>query len=619
MRSHFYVWRMLSLSLAVSFIFSFNSAPALSQAPSEVKATQGDEAPSTKIKLEEAERGDQVQKADLSSADPSKREENTGSILTSKRAVKEDASAKNAQAEKVAEAQASAPIQLNEMKRDREEVSFMDRARSLLGMIVLLLCCWLLSKRRDLIPWRVVAWGLGLQLFLGLLVMKTEAGEAFFGLVNGAFVKLMQFSNKGSEMLFGNLALMGNVPVGAGGPFGPVSSTGQVAQVGAYLAFSVLPTIIFFSSLMAVLYHSGVMERVVGAIAWAMRKTMNTSGSETLSASGNIFVGQTEAPLLVRPYLDKMTESELMAVMTGGFATVAGGVMAAYIGMLSPWFPDIAGHLLSASVMSAPAALVCAKLMVPEPDPTKSETYGEVKMKLERVDVNIIDAAARGAADGLKLALNVGGMLLAFMGLVYLANYIIALPSYLQHASELSGLRDAIKASPVGSVALAQTPACLSNPHLPWEFAQGCSEQVATWAKTQSGLTLPEAQLWSVYTMQSILGFILKPIAWLMGVSWEQSQHVGQLLGVKTVLNEFIAYGDLSGMLSRGEVTGRGAVIATYALCGFANFGSIAIQLGGIGGVAPQRKGDLAKLGLRAMIGGSIAAMLTATVAGLLY
>ena len=513
-----------------------------------------------------------------------------------------------------AKSQVPTQVKLSDIKRDREVVSLSERLRSLLGLVFLLLCCWFLSNRRDLIPWRIIAWGVSLQLILGLIVMKSEAGEAFFGLVNGAFVKLLQFSNKGAEALFGNLALMGNVPVGAGGPFGPVTSNGEVAHIGAYLAFSVLPTIIFFSSLMAMLYHTGIMERVVSAMAWAMRKTMRTSGSETLSASGNIFIGQTEAPLLIRPYLDKMTESELMAVMTGGFATVAGGVMAAYIGMLSQWFPDIAGHLLSASVMSAPAALVCAKIMIPEPDPTRSETYGQVKIKLERVDVNVIDAAARGAADGLKLALNVGGMLLAFIGLVYLFNYLFAIPSYLQHLSVLTTLQESIP-----SIHLAQAPQCLQSTTLPWEAAGSCVSEVSTWAKTVPALSLPTGELWPVFTMQSILGYLLQPIAWLMGVSWEQAQYVGQLFGVKTILNEFVAYGDLSGMLARGEVTGRSAVIATYALCGFANFGSIAIQIGGIGGIAPQRKGDLAKLGLRAMIGGTIAAMMTATVAGILY
>ncbi|MEE2644015.1 MAG: nucleoside transporter C-terminal domain-containing protein [Myxococcota bacterium] len=492
-------------------------------------------------------------------------------------------------------------------KGAREEVHLGDRLRSLVGLVLLLTFCWLLSNRRNQIPWRVVGWGIGLQLVLGFIVMKTSFGSGLFSLLNGAFTKLLQFSNEGATLLFGGLARGDNIPVGSGGLFGPVSSGGQVAAAGAYVAFSVLPTIIFFSALMAILYHCGLMERIVKGVAWVMQRTMHTSGSETLSVSGNIFVGQTEAPLLVRPYIDKMTESELMTVMTGGFATVAGGVMAAYVGMLSPWFPDIAGHLLSASVMSAPAALVCAKLMIPEPDPSRSETYGGLKVRLERIDANIIDAAARGAIEGLKLTLNVGAMLLAFIALVALANFLFAVPSYLQHLWVLSDYQDVLGV-------IDGAPTCLSA-SIPWEQAQACALETEQWAMAHS-LSLPEASFWPVYTMQSLLGFILQPIAWLMGVSWEQASAVGQLLGLKTIINEFVAYGDLAGMLARGEVSGRSAVIATYALCGFANFGSIAIQ---IGGIAPNRRGDLARLGVRAMIGGTIAAMLTATVAGLLY
>jgi CNT family concentrative nucleoside transporter len=382
--------------------------------------------------------------------------------------------------------------------------------------------------------------------------MKTSLGYWIFDMVNVVFVNLMSFSESGSSFLFGNLSRMNNVPVGPGGPMGPVSQDGQVAEVGAYFAFNVLPTIIFFSALMAVLYHIGLMQLVVRVVAGLMQRTMGTSGSETLSASGNIFVGQTEAPLLVRPFIKGMTQSELMAVMTGGFATVAGGVMAAYVSFLQGSFPDIAGHLLSASVMSAPAALVCAKLIVPEDHPEKSETYGSVNVKFEKMDANIIDAAARGASDGMKLAFNVGAMLLAFLALIAMLNAMIGLV--------FEGL-----------------------------------------------------------TMQLMLGYALAPLAWVMGVPWVDAPQVGQLLGVKTVVNEFVAYVELSGQLNSGQLSSpRSVVIATYALCGFANFGSIAIQIGGIGGIAPERRSDLAKLGLRAMIAGSIACMLTGTVAGLL-
>ncbi len=454
---------------------------------------------------------------------------------------------------------ATGKVSLTKLKEQGADMgsSWSDRMRSLVGLVFLLGICFVFSSNRKAVSWRLVVWGVGLQIMLGFLVLKTDAGKWLFGHVNTLFVKLMAFTEEGAAFLFGNLARSGNVPVGPGGAFGPVGSTESVASVGAFFAFNVLPTIIFFSSLMAVLYHIGFMQWIVRGVAWVMRKTMGTSGSETLSASGNIFVGQTEAPLLVRPFVNGMTQSELMAVMTGGFATVAGGVMAAYISFLKGYFDDVAGHLLSASVMSAPAALVCAKLMIPEPDPTKSETYGECKVEFEKADVNMIDAAARGAGDGLKLAFNVGAMLLAFIALIAMFNAIVG------------------------------------------------------WGAGLMGF--------EGITIQTLLGYVLAPVAWIMGVPWVDSFEVGQLLGVKTVINEFVAYMELGGQLSTGALESpRSVIIATYALCGFANFGSIAIQIGGIGGIAPKRRGDLAKIGLRAMIAGTIACLLTATVAGLL-
>jgi CNT family concentrative nucleoside transporter len=306
---------------------------------------------------------------------------------------------------------------------------------------------------------------------------------------------------------------------------------------------------------MTILYHLGLMQLAVKGFAWVMQRTMRTSGAETLSAAGNIFVGQTEAPLLIKPFVEKMTMSELMAVMTAGFATVAGGVMAAYVGMLVSYFPDIAGHLMAASVMSAPAALVVAKLMVPESE--TAETAGRLDFAVDRPDVNVIDAAARGASEGLVLALNVGALLLAFVALIYMFNGLLG------WAGGLAGL---------------------------------------------DGLTL-----------EAILGWVLAPLAWLMGVPWADAPQVGSLMGVKTVLNEFFAYVQLAGVLGgEHDLQPRSIIIATYALAGFANFSSIAIQLGGIGGIAPSRRHDLSRLGLRAMIGGSIAAFMTATVAGMI-
>ena len=432
-----------------------------------------------------------------------------------------------------------------------------DRLRSLVGLLALTGLAWLLSvDRKRPIPWRVVGWGLGLQLLFALFILKTPVGAQVFATANTVVVALLGFTVDGARFVFGNL-VDNNIPLGAGdpgnGPF--TAATGQVANTGSYFAFTVLPTIIFFSSLMTVLYHLGIMQKAVKGVAWVMQRTMHTSGAETLSAAGNIFVGQTEAPLLIKPFVEKMTLSELMAVMTAGFATVAGGVMAAYVGMLLLYFPDIAGHLMAASVMSAPAALVVAKLMVPETE--TPVTANSLEISVERPDVNVIDAAARGASEGLYLALNVGAMLLAFVALIYLFN------GFIGWVGGLAGFE---------------------------------------------GLTL-----------EMLLGWVLAPLAWLMGVSWADAPTVASLLGIKTVLNEFFAYIQLAGLLG-GEQTlePRSIVIATYALCGFANFSSIAIQLGGIGGIAPSRRHDLSRLGLRAMIGGTIAAFMTATVAGMI-
>lgn len=429
------------------------------------------------------------------------------------------------------------------------------RMRSLLGMLALTLLAWGMSVNRRRVPWRVVTWGIALQIIFAVFILKTPVGAGIFETLNDVVVALLGYTVDGARFVFGNL-VDNNVPVGLGepgnGPFQPIP--GQVANTGGYFAFTVLPTIIFFSSLMTVLYHLGVMQFVVKGVAWVMQRTMGTSGAETLSAAGNIFVGQTEAPLLIKPFVEGMTRSELMAVMTAGFATVAGGVMAAYVGMLYTYFPDIAGHLIAASVMSAPAALVVAKLMIPEEE--IPETASSLEINVERPDVNVIDAAARGASEGLTLALNVGAMLLAFVALIYLCNGF-----------------------------LSWTGALFGHPEL---------------------------------TLELILGWILAPLAWLMGVTWADAPTVASLMGIKTVLNEFFAYIQLAGDLQSGiSLEPRSVIIVTYALSGFANFSSIAIQLGGIGGIAPSRRHDLSRLGLRAMIGGSLAAFMTATVAGM--
>ena len=433
-----------------------------------------------------------------------------------------------------------------------------ERAISVLGMAFLVFLAWLMSVDRSRFPTRIVLWGAALQLVFALLILRTAPGERFFALVNDAFIQLLGYTQDGARFIFGNL-VDNNIPVGipvgepaATAPLDPASPP-RYAAAGSYFAFTVLPTIIFFSSLMTVLYYLKVMQFVVKGVAWVMQRTLGTSGAETLSASGNIFVGQTEAPLMIKPFVERMTMSELHCVMTAGFATVAGGVMAAYVGMLVAYFPDIAGHLLAASVMSAPAAILISKVMYPEDG--EPETKGTLKADIPSPDVNVIGAAARGAGEGLTLALNVGAMLLAFIALIALANGLIGWVGGLFGAGNLS--------------------------------------------------------------LELILGWILAPLAWLMGVPWKDAVSIGSLLGVKTVVNEFVAYLQLASSLQQGApLDPRSVVIATYALCGFANFSSIAIQIGGIGGIAPNRRTDLSRIGLRAMIAGTLAAFMTATVAG---
>lgn len=413
---------------------------------------------------------------------------------------------------------------------------------SVLGLIVFLFIAFLLSDNKRKINFRLVFWGTTLQIIFALLILRTVPGRKCFTFMNDAIIKLLSFTEDGSRFIFGSLIT-------------------KTDAFGYIFAFQVLPTIIFFSSLMSVLYYLGVMQKIVALFARIMMKFMGTSGAETLSCSANIFVGQTEAPLLVKPYVESMTRSELMAVMTGGFATVAGGVMAAYVGMLKDFFPDIAGHLLSASIMSAPAALVMAKLIVPEREVSK--TMGMVKIDLPRTDANIIDAAANGAALGLKLAANVAAMLLAFIALIAMLNYGLEL---------------------VGNL-------------INMIF--------------HTGITL---------NFEILFGIFFAPIAWIMGVPWRDCITIGNLLGIKLVINEFVAYSELGRILREGlqQLDNRSLTIATYALCGFSNFSSIAIQIGGIGGIAPSRRADLARLGIQAVIAGSLACFMTATIAGIL-
>ena len=404
----------------------------------------------------------------------------------------------------------------------------MERLIGLLGIVVLLGIAWLLSNNKKKIDTRIVLWGFGLQLFFALFILKTPIGQPFFSAVDGVLRKLISFSDAGGDFLFKTF------------------SGGVVEGPLLNFAFRALPTIIFFSALMALFYHLGIMQFIVRGISWAMQKTLKTSGAETLSVSANIFVGQTEAPLMIRPYVDAMTKSELMAVMVGGFATVAGGIMAIYVFMLSD-VPGIAGHLLAASIMSAPAALVIAKIMYPETE--EPATRGHVKIEVEKTAGNAMESISQGATSGMKLAANVAAMLIAFVAMVAMINAFL-------------GLFDT--------------------------------------------------------SLEEIFGIIFRPLAWTMGVPWNESATLGTLMGKKIVLTELIAFGDLQELRVANEISDRTAIIASYALCGFANFASIGIQLGGIGGIAPKRRKDLAKIALKAMIGGALASWLTATIAGIL-
>ena len=406
----------------------------------------------------------------------------------------------------------------------------MERFIGLLGIVVLLAIAFALSNNRKQINMRIIGWGLGLQAIFAIFILKTPIGGPLFGFLDKTIRKLISFSDAGSDFLFKSF----------------VPDVGyHVAMVN--FAFRALPTIIFFSSLMAVLYHFGVIQMFVKWIAKAMQKTMGTSGSETLSVSANIFVGQTEAPILIRPFIKSMTNSELTAVMTGGFATVAGSVLALYVLWLNA-IPGIAGHMLTASIMSAPAALVMAKIIYPETE--KSNTIGDLHISIEKQDANAMDALGRGATDGLKLAANVAAMLVAFVSIITMINYTLG-----------------------------------------YFFDT---------------------------TMQEMMGFVFQPIAWSMGIPWDEARIMGTLMGEKIVLTELIAYSNLGEIINNGGISERTAIIASYALCGFANFGSIGIQLGGIGGMAPERRKDLSKLAFKAMIGGALASWLTATIAGIL-
>ena len=472
-------------------------------------------------------------------------------------------------------------INLRDAHGRADVVTVFDRVMSFVGVLGLIFIAWLLSNNRRVIPWRVIIGGTAMQLLFAVIVLKTQLGLWTFSFLNDVMDRLLSFTDDGSRFLFGDYL-----------------------SLKFSMALNVLPTIIFFSALMTLLYYLNLMQPIVRGMAWVMQRTLKTSGAETLSTAANIFVGQTEAPLVIKPYVATMTQSELMAIMVGGFASAAGGVLAAYVGMLKSTFPDIAGHLIAASVMSAPATLVISKVMVPETE--VPVTLNSMEMVDEKIDANVIDAAARGAAEGLQLTLNVGAMLLAFLAIVAMINFVIGSPALIHNQHVWAEVKHALM-----QVHASFPDGCVT-PKSAADF-QACIDHAVSSAHLSGSFSS-----WTPLSMERILSWVFWPISFLMGVPVQDCGTIAQLLGEKTVLNEFVAYVHLGHMLDSGvSLSHRSVVIVTYALCGFANFGSIAIQIGGIGGMAPERRADIARLGLRAMIGGSLASFWTAAVAGL--
>ena len=432
-------------------------------------------------------------------------------------------------------------------------------AFGLFGLVVLISIAVLFSANRRAISWKLVGTGVLLQIVFAALVLKVPFGRDVFNTIATGFVGLLDYVRAGSDFIFGSFM--------------------DTSKFGFVFAVQVLPTIIFFAALTGVLYHLGIMQLIVKGMTWVITKFMNVSGAETTSVCASVFIGQTEAPLTIKPYIERMTQSELMTVMIGGMAHIAGSVMAAYVGLLGGEDEGqrifFATHLLTASIMAAPATLMLAKILMPETE--EPLTRGQVKIEVEKTTANVIDAAATGAADGLRLALNVGAMLLAFIALIALLNapfqWLGAHPWGADPAAAIAGT------------------------------------SLNDWLSLQLGAPVE-------LSLQTLFGWVLAPLAWVIGVPWQDATLVGSFIGQKVVINEFVAYVDMARHID--QLTAHSQLIATYALCGFANFSSIAIQIGGIGGLAPSRRTDLARMGLKAVLGGSLATFMTATIAGVL-
>jgi concentrative nucleoside transporter, CNT family len=434
----------------------------------------------------------------------------------------------------------------------------MDYLRGILGIAVLLAIAFLLSRNKKQIDWKLVASGLVLQILIAVCVLKIPFVKNGFDYLGHGVVKFLGFALNGAQFLFGDLAKNSD-------------AVNANHNLGFLFAFQALPTVIFFSAVTSGLYYLGILQKVVYGFAWVMAKTMRLSGAESLSAAGNIFLGQTEAPLLVKPFIARMTASEIHCLMTGGMATIAGSVMGAYISFLGGSDPQqlakFATYLLCASIMNAPAAVVMAKIFLPESEPEKIDRH--LNINRDSVGVNLVDALASGAATGLKLALNIGAMLLAFIAIIAAVNWML-------------------------------------------------TEGIGSWTGLNEWVRISTNDTFSGFSLEYIFGQVFRVLAFAMGVDWTDTLQVGSLLGQKMVINEFIAYSSLSDMKDAGLLTHKSIVISTYALCGFANFSSIAIQIGGIGGMAPQRQSDLSRLGVKALIAASLATMMSGTIAGAL-
>ncbi len=431
-------------------------------------------------------------------------------------------------------------------------------ARGLIGLVIVTALAFLFSNARRTINWRLVVTGVVLQFLFAFIVLKTDIGREVLSVISKWFVQLFSFALEGAQFVFGSLA----------------KPPDQSGSLGFFFAFQVLPTIIFFASLMGVLYYLGIMQRVVQGMAWLIVKLMRASGAESLSIAANTFIGQTEAPLVIRPYLASMTQSELFTIMTSGMAHISVGVLAAYMQLLGLAYAKsmgapvdssqiyFTGHLLAACIMAAPATIVVAKMLLPETgDPL---TMGTVRLKVEKTQSNVIEAAASGAGTGVQLALNVAGMLLAFIALITLLN---ALLGWIGGITSLNEICQIYYGKPL--------------------------------------------------SLELLFGFVFQFVAFAIGVPWQDALNVGSLMGIKLVLNEFVAYLRMADLVGAHQLSEKAIVISTYALCGFANFSSIAIQIGGISPLAENRRSDIARLGLRAVLGGTIATWMTATVAGM--